>query len=58
MDPSNLVKGRQYILDQGTHKIEVTYYEHTLNYRMVMTSNNIRIPLSDSLVKTNLSEIT
>lgn len=56
MDPSKMVKGRQYILDQGTHKIEVTYYENTLNYRMVKTSNNIRIPLSEGIVKTNLSE--
>ena len=56
MEPSKLVKGRQYILDQGAHKIEVTYFKDTLNYKMVKTSNNIEIPLSDSAVKTNLYE--
>lgn len=56
MDPNNLVKGCTYILSTGVHDIEVTYFEHTLNHRVMRTANGIQIPLSDSSVKTNIKE--
>lgn len=57
MDPSNLIKGNSYYF--GTKKgfqVAVKYVKHTLNYRVFVDNKQRELPMSDSIVKVEITE--
>ena len=56
MDPTELIKGKTYLLGSVTGKeIKVTYVCHTLNYR-VFTCDNKTIDVDETSVKKIIKE--